>query len=57
MSNKDLENIQIYITCSLQEQTKIAHFFSIIDRKIELVKEQLSLLAKQKQYYLNNMFI
>ncbi|WP_425380987.1 restriction endonuclease subunit S [Spiroplasma endosymbiont of Polydrusus pterygomalis] len=57
ISNKDLENIQIYITCSLQEQTKIAHFFSIIDRKIELVKEQLSLLVKQKQYYLNNMFI
>ncbi len=56
ISNKDLENIQIYITCSLQEQTKIAQFFTIIDRKIELIKAQLSLLEKQKQYYLNNMF-
>ncbi|WP_425381547.1 restriction endonuclease subunit S [Spiroplasma endosymbiont of Polydrusus pterygomalis] len=42
---------------NIYEQTKVAHFFTIIDKKIELVKEQLSLLAKQKQYYLNNMFI
>ncbi|WP_425379577.1 restriction endonuclease subunit S [Spiroplasma endosymbiont of Stenodema calcarata] len=42
---------------NINEQTKIAHFFTIIDRKIELIKEQLNLLEKQKQYYLNNMFI
>ncbi|WP_342267268.1 restriction endonuclease subunit S [Spiroplasma endosymbiont of Villa modesta] len=42
---------------NINEQTKVAHFFTIIDRKIELIKEQLSLLEKQKQYYLNNMFI
>ncbi|WP_425381346.1 restriction endonuclease subunit S [Spiroplasma endosymbiont of Polydrusus pterygomalis] len=52
-----LKNVFISLTNNINEQTKIAHFFTIIDRKIELIKEQLSLLTKQKQYYLNNMFI
>ncbi|PQP79070.1 hypothetical protein C6B38_02525 [Spiroplasma sp. ChiS] len=55
--SKEIINQFIFKIPSLQEQTKIANFFSIIDRKIELIKEQLSLLEKQKQYYLNNMFI
>ncbi|WP_342276677.1 restriction endonuclease subunit S [Spiroplasma endosymbiont of Nebria brevicollis] len=54
--SKEIINQFIFKIPNLQEQTKIAHFFSIIDRKIELIKEQLSLLEKQKQYYLNNMF-
>ncbi|WFH00414.1 restriction endonuclease subunit S [Spiroplasma citri] len=58
MINKNyFENIEIFVSLNYKEQTKIANFFSIIDRKIELIKEQLSLLEKQKQYYLNNMFI
>ncbi|WP_424527068.1 restriction endonuclease subunit S [Spiroplasma endosymbiont of Glossina fuscipes fuscipes] len=52
-----LKNVFISLTNNINEQTKIAHFFTIIDRKIELIKEQLNLLEKQKQYYLNNMFI
>ncbi|WP_425381320.1 restriction endonuclease subunit S [Spiroplasma endosymbiont of Polydrusus pterygomalis] len=52
-----IENIEIFTSLNYKEQNLIGQFFSIIDRKIELVKEQLSLLAKQKQYYLNNMFI
>ncbi|GAA6238450.1 MAG: restriction endonuclease subunit S [Spiroplasma phoeniceum] len=55
--SKEIINQFIFKIPSLQEQTKIAHFFTIIDRKIELIKEQLNLLEKQKQYYLNNMFI
>ncbi|QIA68167.1 hypothetical protein GL981_00535 [Spiroplasma citri] len=54
--SKKIINQFIFKIPSLQEQTKIVNFFSIIDRKIELIKEQLSLLEKQKQYYLNNMF-
>ncbi|WP_425380775.1 restriction endonuclease subunit S [Spiroplasma endosymbiont of Polydrusus pterygomalis] len=57
MINKNyFENIEIFVSLNYKEQNKIADFFTIIDKKIELVKEQLSLLAKQKQYYLNNMF-
>ncbi|QJU61047.1 restriction endonuclease subunit S [Spiroplasma citri] len=56
IQKKDLENIIIYIIRNFEEQNLIGHFFTIIDRKIELIKEQLSLLEKQKQYYLNNMF-
>ncbi|WP_425380911.1 restriction endonuclease subunit S [Spiroplasma endosymbiont of Polydrusus pterygomalis] len=54
--SKEIINQFIFKLPNLQEQNKIADFFTIIDKKIELVKEQLSLLAKQKQYYLNNMF-
>ncbi|WP_425381673.1 restriction endonuclease subunit S [Spiroplasma endosymbiont of Polydrusus pterygomalis] len=56
LMNNIMGNINFYNSKSKNEQTKVAQFFTIIDKKIELVKEQLSLLAKQKQYYLNNMF-
>ncbi len=52
-----LKNVFISLTNNINEQTKVAQFFTIIDRKIELIKAQLSLLEKQKQYYLDNMFI
>ncbi|ALA97783.1 type I restriction enzyme, S subunit [Spiroplasma kunkelii CR2-3x] len=57
LMNNIMGNINFYNSKLKNEQNLIGHFFSIIDRKIELVKEQLSFLEKQKQYYLNNIFI
>ncbi|ALA97953.1 type I restriction enzyme, S subunit [Spiroplasma kunkelii CR2-3x] len=57
LMNNIMGNINFYNSKLKNEQNLIGQFFTIIDKKIELVKEQLSLLEKQKQYYLNNMFI
>ncbi|WP_241315118.1 restriction endonuclease subunit S [Chryseobacterium arthrosphaerae] len=44
-------------TPSLQEQTKISHFLSSIDIKIDIENNFLNKLEKQKQYLLVNLFI
>lgn len=44
-------------TPSLQEQTKISHFLSSIDIKIDIENNFINKLEKQKQYLLVNLFI
>ena len=42
---------------SIDEQKKIANFISKIDEKIELLEKKLVLYRKQKNYYLNEIFL
>ena len=59
-----LPNIQKGILCkflieypSIQEQTKIAKFFTLLDKQIENNKNKKEKIINKKTYYLNNMFI
>ena len=42
---------------SLEEQTKIANFFSSLDAKIETEKQLLEQYKQQKTYLLQHLFI
>lgn len=41
----------------IEEQQKIAEFLTLMDKKIQLQKEKLELLKKQKQGFMQQMFI
>ncbi len=56
ISKSEIEKIEIQIP-TLNEQTKIANFFSVTDQKIETETAILNLLIKQKQYLLQQLFI
>ena len=53
---KDINKIKVPIPC-MQKQLKIANTFSSVTNKIETELNILSLLLKQKQYLLQQMFI
>lgn len=56
LNQKDLENTQLVLP-SLPEQTKIANFLSLYDRKIEKEKAKLEALQEQKKGLLQQMFV
>ena len=41
---------------SLEEQTKIANFLTLLDKQIQLIERKLELYELRKKYYLNNIF-
>lgn len=53
---EDLENEEIAIPC-LEEQQKIASFFSTLDQKIELCERKLEGLKKLKKGLMQQMFV
>jgi type I restriction enzyme S subunit len=56
MSKKDFINL-FWLMPSLEEQTKIANFLSAIDRKIDLVSQQLEQAKAFKKGLLQQMFV
>ena len=56
INSSDLSSIEILIPC-LEEQTKIANFLSSIDKKIEVVAQQIEQAKQWKKGLLQNMFI
>lgn len=56
INGKEIKNILINIP-SLPEQEKIANFLSSIDRKIELVEEELEKNKEFKKGLLQQMFV
>ena len=55
--NKDsLNSIVIELPC-IEEQNKIAHFLSAVDKKINIEENRLNLLRDQKQAFIQQMFI
>ena len=57
MSKNGFKEMMISIPKSIEEQTKIANFFSSLDKTIENTKNKKDQLTKRKTYYLNNMFV
>lgn len=57
IKKSDFENINFYLTKDLNEQTKIAKFFTLLDKQIENNKNKKEKIINKKTYYLNNMFI
>ncbi len=56
ISKTNLLNIELKLPC-LPEQTKIANFLTLFDRKIEKEKEKLEALREQKKGLLQQMFV
>ena len=54
---KDIQVLRVKIPCSSEEQNKIADFLSSIDRKIELITEQINQTQKFKKGLLQQMFV
>lgn len=52
-----LNGDSILLPTDLEEQTKIANFLNIFDKKIQLETEILSKLEEQKRYFLQNLFV
>jgi restriction endonuclease S subunit len=57
LSKSTIENIQITIPSSIEEQTKIANFLTAIDTKIDLATKQLDASKKFKKALLQQMFV
>ena len=55
--NRDELNQYNYLAPNLKEQQKIGEFFKGLDNKIEVQKRKLQLLQKQKQGFMQQMFI
>ena len=53
---KLLKEFYFYIPENWEEQTKIANFFTLLDKQIQLMERKLELYELRKKYYLNNMF-
>ncbi|MBW7674760.1 restriction endonuclease subunit S [Chryseobacterium chendengshani] len=56
LSKSTIENITVIIP-SIKEQTKIANFLFLIDKKIETEKKILTQYEIQKKYLLSNLFV
>jgi type I restriction enzyme S subunit len=56
VNSKDIRELSILCPC-LEEQTKIANFLSAIDRKIDLVSQQLEQAKAFKKGLLQQMFV
>lgn len=56
LNGEILKKIPILLP-SYSEQQRIGKFFAILDKKIQLQKEKLELLQKQKQGFMQQMFI
>lgn len=54
--NKNVLETRINLP-SIEEQKKIGEFFSVLDSKIKLENQKLKLLQKQKQGFMQQMFI
>jgi len=52
-----LSEMTIFMPISLEEQTKIANFLTLFDRKIEKEKAKLEALREQKKGLLQQMFV
>ena len=52
-----LYNFNIKIPNSIEEQTKIATFLSVIDKKLDLTQKQIDLMEKFKKGLLQQMFV
>ena len=52
---KSLDSIKYFVP-SLDEQSKLARYFQILDNLITLHQRQCEALKKQKQFFLQNMF-
>lgn len=57
LSKSTIENIQITIPTSIEEQTKIANFLTSIDTKIDLATKQLESTKQFKKALLQQMFV
>lgn len=51
-----LNSIVIELPC-IEEQNKIAHFLSAVDKRINIEENRLNLLRDQKQAFIQQMFI
>jgi type I restriction enzyme S subunit len=56
INSNDLADISVHLPC-IEEQTKIANFLSAIDRKIDLVSQQLEQAKAFKKGLLQQMFV
>ena len=56
MSKIEFMKIKINIPC-LEEQTKIANFLTLLDKKIEFTKQQLEKTKEFKRGLLQRMFV
>src|SRR5690606_7395 len=56
LSKKTLEKIKIDIP-SIKEQSKISNFLTAIDEKIKTERQILMLYQKQKNFFLQNLFV
>ncbi len=57
LMNNTMGGIKITIPSSIEEQTKIANFFSAIDTKIDIVTKQLEEVKQFKKGLLQQMFV
>ena len=55
INKKQFLMIQISIP-NIEEQTKIAQFFTLLDKQIQLIDRKIELYELRKKYYLNNIF-
>lgn len=55
INNKHIEPYVVTIPCK-SEQVKISEFLSVIDKKIQIQKQKMSLLQEQKKGYMQKIF-
>ena len=56
ISVSSFSKVKVQLPC-LEEQTKIAHFLSALDRKIAVTNEQIEKTKKWKKGLLQRMFV
>ena len=54
-SKNGFKEMLIYIPEDIKEQNKIAQFFTLLDKQIQLIDRKIELYELRKKYYLNNM--